>query len=397
MMRDGRLRIRHLLPALGRVPRDLEHEGPSGLVGMTLGLARAQAARGHTVELHGWRPGGGTQRYSLHGVSIRVTSGWRWARTSRVDARVVAPLLAFSATSRPASIAHVHSEPHLLLAPRARRRVLHYQTPVPDAPPPTYRWLVQRAHTILCCSGFIREQVLARLNVPPERVEVLHGGIDLRPYADIQPTAEPSARQAWGIGPDETTLLFVGAVVPEKGLRELLRSLQQVRRVRPDLRWRLLIAGDAGLWATIDGSPLQADRYTEETRALGRDLPINWLGVAAHDVMPRLYAAVDVVVCPSIWDDPFPTVNLEAMAAGRAVIASRVGGVPEAVLDGVTGVLVGPGDERRLSEALVQIIACPEQRLRLGAAGRARAQQFSSAAVAERLDFVYAKILGCPT
>ncbi|MBV9359033.1 MAG: glycosyltransferase family 4 protein, partial [Chloroflexi bacterium] len=348
-MRTGaRLRIRHVLPALGRVPRDLRHEGPSGLVGIALGLALTQAARGHLVELHGWRPGAGPERYSLHGVSVRVTPGWGWAHTSRVDGRVLAPLLAYSAASRQASIAHVHTEPHLLLAPRARRRVLHYQTPVPASPPRTYRWLVERADAILCCSGFVRDQVLARLDLPAERVEVLHGGIDLRPYADIGPTPDVRSRQAWGIGADETALLFVGAVVPEKGLRELLQSLREVRRTRPELSWRLLIAGNAGLWATIDSAASQADPYTEETRALSRDLPITWLGLVAHDDMPRLYGAVDAVVCPSIWDDPFPTINLEAMAAGRAVVGSRVGGVPEAVLDGVTGRLVPPRDRRLL-------------------------------------------------
>jgi glycosyltransferase involved in cell wall biosynthesis len=124
-------------------------------------------------------------------------------------------------------------------------------------------------------------------------------------------------------------------------------------------------------------------------------LPLAWLGVIPENEMPGLYAAVDVVTCPSIWDDPFPTVNLEAMAASRPVVASRVGGVPEAVQDGTTGLLVPPGDDAALADALATLIANPEHRHRLGEAGRAASRTFSIAAAARGLEDLYREALEC--
>jgi glycosyltransferase involved in cell wall biosynthesis len=378
------------------VPRDLKREGASGLVRIALELAREQVAQGHTVELHGWRPSAGPRRYDLLGVKIQVTRGWGWARTSRVDARMIAPLLMSSALSPDASIAHVHSEPHLLLAPRARARLLHYHTPVPARPPRAYGWLVRRAARVVCCSDFIRRQFLSRVEYPSERAVVVHGGIDLRDYQRFGSAPNAAERRRWGIAPDETAILYAGAVVAEKGLVELLSALQRLRGSGSEPRWRLLIAGDAGLWRTIDASPPDGrDAYTARALVMSRGLPVSWLGVVAHEDMPGLYAAADIVTCPSTWDDPFPTVNIEAMAAGRPVVASRVGGVPEAVQDGTTGLLVRAGDDTELCAALASLVDDPARRRRLGDAGRARSELFTSAAAAARLEALYREVLEC--
>ncbi|MDQ3699565.1 MAG: glycosyltransferase family 4 protein, partial [Chloroflexota bacterium] len=269
------LTIRHLVPGLGRVPRDLTKEGLSGLVASVLGIARAQVARGYHVALHGWRPAGasdGPRRYELDGVAVHVTPGWPWARTRRVDGRVLAPLLAMSARSAAADIVSVHSDPHLLLAPRARARVLHYHTPVPAVPAGLYRRLVQQADLVVCCSEFVRRQVLARLEFPPERVAVVRNGVDLERFQERGTASAWSAeRQQWGVRPDEMVLLYVGAVVPEKGLLHLLRALRQVHQEHP---CRLVVVGAAGLWPTPDNPhPDGADAYSASVRMAGKDLP----------------------------------------------------------------------------------------------------------------------------
>jgi glycosyltransferase involved in cell wall biosynthesis len=250
----------------------------------------------------------------------------------------------------------------------------------------------------VCCSDFVRRQFLARVDYPADRTIVVHGGVDLCRFQIASPELSPSERLKWGINPGETAILYPGAVVPEKGLVELLCALHRLRSTEPELAWRLLIAGDAELWRTIesaDGARPGPDAYTARARELSRGLPVSWLGVVPEQAMPGLYAAVDLVTCPSVWEDPFPTVNLEAMAAGKPVVASRVGGVPEAVDDGITGVLVEPGDDVALAAALSALIADPVRRRQLGEAGRARSGRFTSAAAAARLDELYQEALQC--
>jgi glycosyltransferase involved in cell wall biosynthesis len=386
------LGVRHLVPALGRIPRAGVAEGTSGLVGSAFGIARAQAARGYRAELYGWRPDDGPRRYRLDGVAVSVTPGWGWAHTPRVDGRVIAPLLAMSALDRPVDVAHVYSDPHLLLAPRVRARVLHFQTPVPDSPPPLYRRLVGRADLVVCCSDFIRRQLLSRVALPPERVAVVHNGVDLRPFVAARAADREAERRRRGIGPDEVVLLYVGAVVPEKGLLHLLRALALVRPAHP---CRLAVAGGAALWPTADDPyPDETDVYTRAVRAAGKDLPVTWLGVVPQDEMPAVYALADVFICPSVWDEPFGTVNVEAMAAGTPVVASRVGGVPEAVAEDETGLLVPPADAEALAGALATLIGDPARRRRMGEAARLRAEAFTWERAAERLDTLYREVLG---
>ena len=122
----------------------------------------------------------------------------------------------------------------------------------------------------------------------------------------------------------------------------------------------------------IVGEGPDRPRLEEEIEALGLSGRVRLAG-ERRDV-PELLAAADVFVLPSA-SEGLPVSVLEAMAAGLPVIASRVGGVPEQVSDGETGLLVEPGDPSDLTAALDRLIADPSLRRRLGAAGRARAEQ----------------------
>ncbi len=383
------LAVRHIVPSLGRVPRDLATEGVSGLVGTALGLARAQRARGYRVELHGWRPDPGPRGYELDGIGVRVTPGWWWARTPTIDGRVVAPLLALSARSRPVDIVHVHVEPHLLLAPRGSGYVLHHNTPIPEQPLRFYQRLVARARLVVCCSDFTRRQFLARVDYPPEQTVVIPNGIDAAP-AEVD--AGPAERSRLGIEPDEVVVLFVGAIVPEKGLLQLLQAIGSLQPRFP--RLHLLVAGGAALWATSDDpAPTGADAYSTAVRAAAAGLRVTWLGVVPKARMRRLYGVADIFAFPSIWDEPFGMVNVEAMAAGLPVVASTVGAVPEIVVDGETGLLAPRGDVAAFAAALAALIDDPERRARLGRAGRAHADCFAWSRAAARLDGLYRELL----
>jgi glycosyltransferase involved in cell wall biosynthesis len=123
-----------------------------------------------------------------------------------------------------------------------------------------------------------------------------------------------------------------------------------------------------------------------------RDNVIN-LGLLPHDALLAAWRRCAVGVVPSIWPDPFPTVALEAMAAGAAVVVSRIGGLPEAVTDGESGLLVAPGDADELAGALERLIGDPAQRERLGAGARARVEAFSAPAVVPRYEAAYERAL----
>jgi glycosyltransferase involved in cell wall biosynthesis len=123
-----------------------------------------------------------------------------------------------------------------------------------------------------------------------------------------------------------------------------------------------------------------------------RDNVIN-LGLLRHDALLAAWRRAAIGVVPSIWPDPFPTVALEAMAAGTAVVVSRIGGLPEAVLDGESGLLVTPGDAGELAGAFDRLIRDPALRERLGAGARVRVEAFSAPAVVPRYEAAYERAL----
>jgi glycosyltransferase involved in cell wall biosynthesis len=383
------LRIRHLLPGLGAVPLSPETDGVSGLVGASLGIAGAQAASGHRVEVVGWRPSGGPRAWQLDGVKVRSTSGWPWACVGGLDLRLIGPLLVKASASRTADVLHVFSEPHLLLARRARARVLHYQTPLPVRPPRLSGVLHAQADAIVFCSHYLRRRFHEAVTYPAERTFVVHNGVMLTRFRRLCADTE---RRRWGIAPEDSIILYVGAVVPEKGLPDLVAA---VRDLGDAGRPHLVIAGGSGLWQLPDApSALTRSPYEVELRRSTERLPqVTWLGVVPSARMPGVFAMADVCVCPSRWPEPLGTVNVEAMAAGKPVVASRVGGIPEVVEDGITGFLVPPVDRKALTSALSRLLNDEDLRRRMGGAARRRSVEFGWDRAARSLDAIYEQIL----
>lgn len=108
-----------------------------------------------------------------------------------------------------------------------------------------------------------------------------------------------------------------------------------------------------------------------------------------HDEVVRGWAHCLIAVVPSRWPDPSPLVALEAMAAGRPVVASAVGGLPDLVVDGMTGILVAPGDTAALREGIRQLLINPARREAMGRAGRQRANAFSAAILVPQVERIY--------
>jgi alpha-maltose-1-phosphate synthase len=233
------------------------------------------------------------------------------------------------------------------------------------------RLAVERAERVIAVSAQMREDILVHFRVEPERVVVIHNGVDAEAFHRTE-QREALARH----GVREPYVLFVGRISEQKGIFPLLEAA----RALPD---------DVSLvlCASSPDTPELAARLEAAVAGRSRVRWINAMLPVAEVV--QLYSHASVFVCPSIYE-PFGLINLEAMACGTPVVASRVGGIPEVVVDGETGWLVPPGDPAALAEALRVALADPARARRMGEAGRRRVEaHFSWDRIAERTLAVY--------
>lgn len=229
---------------------------------------------------------------------------------------------------------------------------------------------------VVLVSEAARAQHAQRGRLAGHNVCVIHNGVDVDAFARGQ---RARVRAELGLAEGQPTLLCVSALRKGKGLEVVLRATALLAARWPELR--LLIAGEGAL----------RERLREQARDLGIESRVLWLGLR-RDVADLL-AAADVFVLAS-REDAFPTVLLEAMAAGRPVAATRVGGIPEIVEDGETGLLVGPGDPEALADAVDTVLRDPALAVALGQAGRGRARaRFSTALWMQRLLGLYAGVV----
>jgi glycosyltransferase involved in cell wall biosynthesis len=246
---------------------------------------------------------------------------------------------------------------------------------------PFVRLAAAAARVIVCPSRASAERT-ASLGAPAGKCRVVHNALPtaLSGGASGSPDLAPEL-------PDRPFVVAVGSITPGKGHRVLVEAMADIVRLHPRAT------------AVIVGEPLLASdrQYAED---LQRD--IDRLGLAQRVRLlgfrqdaAAILARADVVVHPSTCDDTFPLVPLEAMAAGRPVVASRVGGIPEIVSDGETGVLVAPGDPSALSNAVAGLLSDPERRERMGAAGRrSSAERFSVHRMLAGLNDAFTKAAG---
>jgi glycosyltransferase involved in cell wall biosynthesis len=195
-----------------------------------------------------------------------------------------------------------------------------------------------------------------------ERVTLAYHGLDLERFAAAIPVARP--RRTGRDGHDPAVILSVGRLVEKKGYEDLLAALALLPR---DLHWRLVHIGHGP----------ERDRLARQAAALGLADRVSWLGAQPHEVVLQHYRAADLFVLASRIAadgdrDGLPNVLMEAQSQRLACVATAVSAIPELIHADETGVLVPPRDPPALAAALERLIADPELRARLGAAGHER-------------------------
>ena len=255
---------------------------------------------------------------------------------------------------------------------------------------------LQMADAVIAVSQGTRDDVLRLFGIPRERVPVIHNGIDTDFY---RPDPATDALERYGVDPGIPYVLFVGRVTRQKGIVHLVRA---IAHLDPGIAV-VLCAGHP------DTPQIAAEMEAGVAAARAHRPNVVWIPeMVSRKAARQLYSHAAVFCCPSVYE-PFGIINLEAMACETPVVASAVGGIPEVVADGETGLLVpvemslddpmSPLDrdrfEMNLAGGINRLMADPVTRDVMGRAGRRRAiEHFSWRAIAEETVELYRSLVG---
>jgi glycosyltransferase involved in cell wall biosynthesis len=250
---------------------------------------------------------------------------------------------------------------------------------------------VAKADALVGCSDYVTDRIRAAFPEAAGRAHTLYNGVDVGAFAPAECGRDGPVR-----------LLAIGRISPEKGTHVLLDAFGRLDAAVLDL------VGDEAMPEPAMLVDLDAHERVRALRPLYREgylrdaldrLPagardrVRLHGKVPHADAPAVYAVADVLVSPSVCEEPFGMQNAEAAAAGIPVVTTRVGGTVEVIEDGIDGLLVPPADADALTAALERVAADPELRRRLGAAGRERAvERFSWDVIAPATLDVYRRV-----
>jgi glycogen synthase len=254
---------------------------------------------------------------------------------------------------------------------------------------------IEMADAVIAVSHETREDILRLFDVKPERVPIIHNGIDLEEYRCVPGTA---ALEKYGVNPREPYVLFVGRITRQKGIIHLVRAIEMMT---PGIQI-VLCAG------APDTPEIAAEMKATVAAAQAKHGNVVWIDQMVSNVEKiELYSHAAVFCCPSIYE-PFGIINLEAMACETAVVATATGGIKEVVVEGETGFLV-PIEQMKespfealnprqfsqdLADRINRLMADPELRGRMAKAGRLRAEKlFAWPAIARETVELYRTLL----
>ena len=232
------------------------------------------------------------------------------------------------------------------------------------------------ADRVICVSQAVADFAAQTIGIAPDKLVVIPNGV---PLADFAPGERAPARARLGLPASAFVVGMVGRLEPVKGVPDLLAAFARLPSRHPETLLLLVGAGS-------QQRPLES---LARRRGLGQR--VRFLG--HREDVAALLPALDLLALSSHWEG-MPNAVLEAMAAGLPVVATAVGGAPEVVVDGVTGLLVPPRDPQALAQAIAGLLSDPERRRRMGRAGRERAAaHFRVEQMVERTERLYRDLI----
>jgi len=226
------------------------------------------------------------------------------------------------------------------------------------------------------------QDVFVRRGVPRDRLEVVPNGVDLARFEDVRDEEIRNVTERYDLG-DSPVLLFVGTVMPRKGVTDLIEAVASVVDDGHDVR--LLVAGENGLDETYTRqvTSLIAERELEEH--------VELVGYVPDEELPGLYARADVFVMPSL-EEGFGMAVVEAMAAGTPVIGSRVGAIPRLLGDDECGFVVDAGDVEAVADRISRLLNSSAARTVRSDRATRRAREFSWPGITDQFTAIYTEV-----
>jgi glycosyltransferase involved in cell wall biosynthesis len=193
--------------------------------------------------------------------------------------------------------------------------------------------------------------------LPQNRFEMIYNGVDLSRVTS-DPRRAIEFRRCPSIPADRAIVVQVSWIIPEKGIADLLETA------------RLVIARNPNVQFVIVGEGAYREQYTREAATMGLGDHVTWTGMSRDPFGEGVFDAADVVCQMSRWEEVFGWMIAEAMAHGKPVVATRVGGIPELIADGASGYLIDRGDAETASTRILELLSDPKLRAAMGQAAR---------------------------
>ena len=212
---------------------------------------------------------------------------------------------------------------------------------------------------------------------PKEKIVQIHSGVDVEKYKACQ-VNKVEKKRSLGIKPTGPVIGFVGWLLPIKGPMHLLQAMDNVWLEHPEAN--LVFLGKGNLDVSLRSAALKS----------GKNGSVRFLGW--RDDVEEIMPLFDIFVLPSL-NEGMGRVLVEAMAAGKPLIASDVGGIPDLVEDGCNGLLVPPGDPGGLADAIMRLIRNPDEAKKMGLRGKGMCERYGVDAMIGKLDMLYSELL----
>lgn len=217
--------------------------------------------------------------------------------------------------------------------------------------------LMDRSDALIAVSKYTVNELTELYGISEEKIHVIYNGVDIDKFKPR--TNKTELKQEFKLDEKQKTVLFVGRLYHRKGLETLLHSVPPVLQEFSDVKF------------AISGTGFKEKE--ESLRMLAKELDIekhvSFLGYVPDEKLPHLYAASDIFVLPAIYEN-FPFAILEAQATGLPVISTKVGGIPEFLVDKENGFLIDPGDSTQLTQRVLTLLQNPKLAKKMGERGR---------------------------